>query len=1643
MINQIQKMMKMKKILTLIVVLIAMLFTFHAYSQEVVITEVMYNDPSTGGTGDSLEFIEIYNNTADPVDMTAFQLTTAVTFTFPSYTLQPSTYVVVARNSVRAEAYYGILGVYQWTAGQTLANNGASIVLKSALGITMDSVRYSPNAPWPLTAAGNGSTIMLCDPNADNTIGDNWIAANILNANSFALANGAPVYGTPGAGCNTPSQYFPSYALIPYTQTFDDVWLNGDGLRDVPDFSWRNFPSMGNNSLRRDDDGHAGAGWGTVTGAYATAGANGSTHSARFHSSGTAIANDYDLYLDFNVNGIKKLKFWYINTSGTDSLGLYISEDGGASFTFLGKYATTTNWQQYSKDLGSSLSSNVVLRFKTTGTAAAGGTDIGIDHVEIFMAPDNDAGVSAITNPPAAMSSANQDVTVDLKNYGSMDLTSVNIDWAVDGVLQPALLWNGIIAAGSSESGIILGNYTFSSTGASTIKAWTNSPNGFIDGDLTNDTISKNVFYQPYAPIPFHESFDSLWVNKLDSNDVPSNYWISNPITGNASWRRSNDGGSANWTAVNTGIYNPTGANTTALSARFHSNSAANGATGVMNCFVDFTTPGFKELRFYYINTSGADSLAVWESEDGGTTFTFLQKFTTVPAWTQEVIQLGNSESSNVIIRFRATRNGGGGAQTDIGLDEVNIDLAKPDASVASIITPASGCGLTSNEVAQIVIRNNGYVPISDIPVYFNDNNGNTVSETAFVTLNAGETYNYTFSNAIDLSAMGGHALKFYTAYANDNNPLNDTLSKVISNLTVINTFPFLEDFELGYTNYMSVEGATNASVLVDTAIGVNNSHGLRMTGGAVAGTWPAGSGNNTTAAQAFGYADHLGKAATCMVDATNLNHPQLKIDLRQINITNGGPRYSFFRVLINDTIAVPTESGITNFNPVTATTDAYATQVFDLSAYANTQFKVTLESACKYSPGGAYALGDNAFIDNFIIAEKPAQEVAAVAITSPTSGCGLGTTEHITFTIKNNGTNPAVDFNVSTQADNGVWISETFTGTILPDSTATYTFTGGLDLSAPGAHVITVATNLLNDPYPTNDTTKRTVSTVPYISTYPHLQDFEGTSFTGWTTAAIAGTNNWELGTPAKATINTAHSGVNAWITGLTNAFSPNSDMWLASPCYNFTGLVNPYLSVWLNFVMVANFDAMVMEVSVNDSTWYKVQADTLFYNNYSAQLPVAPPKWSGNSNGWVQVGTGLPSLAGKAKVSFRFRFQSNQVNNSEGFAVDDFEIKEATADAECLEWLSPKTSCGFTNAEPIVIRVKNSGQMAITDLPVAYSVNGGTTLVHDTIHATIAPGTQYDFTFTQTANLSAGGPFSCVAKTFLANDPTLTNNMVTYTLSELPSISSLPFTETFEVTNDYFALANGTNSAVAVVPAIGLNGSTGLQFTGNVAGTWPGGTSGNTTAAQAWGYIDHIATASTCDISVSSSAGLWLKLALRQTYSTGALYSWFRVMLNETTQLADTAGVTDFNPATGTGDPFVYKVFVLTQYLGTPFRISLQSSCKYSDATGTGGNGDKAEVDSVMLIPPITVGIENHETGNYMVSYPNPATSSLRVEFGRTIQNGELIMLDALGKQVIQKNLLNIQGLTLDLENLDPGVYCLMLKDENNVLTQKIVKK
>ncbi len=161
-----------------------------AATGDVVITEINYNNPGT----DNYEFVEFYNNGSSAVQLEGWTISSALTYTFPSYALNPGEYVVVCNNAAVFSAGFGFMPL-EWNpaSGNALNNSGENIVLKDAGGVLVDSVHYLASAPWPTAANGGGPSLVLCDVNADNSNPANWAAATtstgIIENNTEILAN--------------------------------------------------------------------------------------------------------------------------------------------------------------------------------------------------------------------------------------------------------------------------------------------------------------------------------------------------------------------------------------------------------------------------------------------------------------------------------------------------------------------------------------------------------------------------------------------------------------------------------------------------------------------------------------------------------------------------------------------------------------------------------------------------------------------------------------------------------------------------------------------------------------------------------------------------------------------------------------------------------------------------------------------------------------------------------------------------------------------------------------------------------------------------------------------------------------------------------------------------------------------------------------------------------------------------------------------------------------------------------------------------------------------------------------------------------------------------------------------------------------
>ncbi|MCC7505966.1 MAG: lamin tail domain-containing protein [Saprospiraceae bacterium] len=171
-------------------------------SAQVVITEIMYNPPESGT--DSLEYVELFNKSNSPLDVSGWNFTQGFEFVFPaSSTINPNSYIVIAKSASAFESVFGFQPYGIWVINGALTNNpGEDIELRDAAGNVIDYVDYMNAAPWPIGANGNGASLVLCDVNADNALASSWQDAS---TSTGVTINGKEILANPGAASNCSS----------------------------------------------------------------------------------------------------------------------------------------------------------------------------------------------------------------------------------------------------------------------------------------------------------------------------------------------------------------------------------------------------------------------------------------------------------------------------------------------------------------------------------------------------------------------------------------------------------------------------------------------------------------------------------------------------------------------------------------------------------------------------------------------------------------------------------------------------------------------------------------------------------------------------------------------------------------------------------------------------------------------------------------------------------------------------------------------------------------------------------------------------------------------------------------------------------------------------------------------------------------------------------------------------------------------------------------------------------------------------------------------------------------------------------------------------------------------------------------------
>ncbi len=122
------------------------------------------------------------------------------------------------------------------------------------------------------------------------------------------------------------------------------------------------------------------------------------------------------------------------------------------------------------------------------GTLRSGTTpDIGA--VE-FTPANDDAGVFSLVSPKGVCPGPAM-VSVRVKNYGISTLSSVNVNWSVNGVNQTPYSYIGLVNSGA-DTLLSIGTFNVVANTPYNLKIWTSNPNSAVDANAVNDTITLN-----------------------------------------------------------------------------------------------------------------------------------------------------------------------------------------------------------------------------------------------------------------------------------------------------------------------------------------------------------------------------------------------------------------------------------------------------------------------------------------------------------------------------------------------------------------------------------------------------------------------------------------------------------------------------------------------------------------------------------------------------------------------------------------------------------------------------------------------------------------------------------------------------------------------------------------------------------------------------------------------------------------------------------------------------------------------------------------------------------------------------------------------------------------------------------------------
>lgn len=883
--------------------------------------------------------------------------------------------------------------------------------------------------------------------------------------------------------------------------------------------------------------------------------------------------------------------------------------------------------------------------------------------VELYSIPEYDIMAKEIINPwPGSHLGSSEELILRIKNVGDKDIPEnsiLNLGYTLNnGNIKTNQITTTEVLAKGQTMDILCGNKLFMETPNSyTIKAWVSN---ILDTENTaNDTIFRYVRKsEVIREFPYKDGFES----QLDLIQLITS--VYDPVYLYNGWYNDRDDDGVDWWPVRGPVYQEDngpreGHSDKYLYTETFFQPKLPVKSNIISPSFDLTSCNNPQLKFYYhiwseYNDMGSLHIDLYKENSDTWIENIIEPLSQSGGdkWKCCMIDLNDYRFEGTIrIRFRMESSES--IRNSIAIDDFEISESKTHDFQVLSISPKTGEKLfTSNEAIAIDLLNMGnntYETGTTIPVGLKINE-NIYNESITIqeSVSTLDTVHYVFDTKADFSDLTQrYNLNAWSDYSNDQYRYNDSITNHYIQSYVETTSNCIANYYLIGIGYFKLDGiapqfsAENFTACENTTTegySLYNENTIRMY---------AGKKYDLTLKCLTPPSEYQIQSTGVFFKVwIDFNHDG-RFAAEESVFENDWPDYIF----VNDSIEIPANLPLTGKTRLRVRASIY---------------KEVLEGD---GDGESFKLGET---EDYIVDLRnyPNFDVALTGFNNmPESGINLPSDQKVSFSIQNLG---LVDINKDKSLkfayalNNSSVVEQEFTlsSDLNAEQSTQLSFNQTADLSKEGEYTIKLW--LVNpDENEINDTIVYRVQSLGLTDAENYFEDFESGN-SNWFDASEGNTSIWINTTPAKQILTSAASGDYCWVTKKEENYPDNARLVLQSPVFDFTKVDNPVISFSLFLKSEEDWDGMILEIKKPGENWKKVGTSTNgFYNNNKTENPdwnFGTPWWSGYTGGWINKSISIPELSHLSEVSFRFRFNSDQYENDEGAAIDDFKIENTT---------------------------------------------------------------------------------------------------------------------------------------------------------------------------------------------------------------------------------------------------------------------------------------------------------------------------------------------------------------------------------------------